>query len=114
MLVMTATVFVLVVLDDTMNREVHAKDEEQRGADMTEPFLKGLQAAGQSADAHGAVTYQPRNQHDRKTRTQTEDHGHQPVPRTGQRQRDIYHRQKIDQTVRAKGNREENTQDKRP
>ena len=34
------TVFVLVVLDDAMNGQVHAEDKEEYRADVSKPFLE--------------------------------------------------------------------------
>ena len=81
---------------------------------MAEPFFERIHLTRQLGDAHRAVTNEPCNQHDWQTCSQTEYDRHQPVQTARQRQRDINHRQEIDQTVRAERNREENTQDKRP
>lgn len=81
---------------------------------MTEPFLEDLHPAGQLAQTHRAIAYQPRNQHDRQTRSKAEHHRHQPVPGVGQRQSDVDHRQEIDQTVGTEGNGKEDTEDERP
>ena len=92
---------VLVVFDDAVNGQVHAENEEKCGADMPKPFLETLHFLRQFADAHRAITYQPCNQHDWQTRTQTEHDRHNPVPTARQRQRDINHRQEINQAVRT-------------
>ena len=81
---------------------------------MPEPFLESVHLLREVGDAHCAVTYQPCNQHDRKTRAETEDERHEPVPSIGQGKRDINHRQEIDKSVRAESDSEENTQDERP
>ena len=81
---------------------------------MTEPFLEDLHPAGQLAQTHRAIAYQPRNQHDRKTRSKAKHHRHQPVPRARQSKRDVDHRQEIDQTVGAEGDGKEDTEDERP
>ncbi len=115
MLVMTAvTVLVFVKLNHTMNAEVDTYTDKQHRAYMPEPFFEGAHLLRQVTDAHGAVAHQPGDQHDRQTRTQTEDDRHQPVPRARQRQRDIDHRQEIHQTVRTECDREEDTEDEGP
>ena len=109
MLVLAATVLVFVVFDDTMNGQIHTEYQEKYCTDMSEPFLKSLHLAGQLTDADSAVTNQPRDQHDGQTCSQTEHDWHQPVPTVRQSQRDINHRQEIDESVRAECNRKENT-----
>ena len=59
-----------------MHRQIDTQPDEQDGAYMAEPFLEVLQLVSQVADAHGAITYQPSNQHDRQSRAQPEDHRH--------------------------------------
>lgn len=81
---------------------------------MAEPFLETLHLLRQFADAHGAVANQPCDQHDWQTSTETEHNRHDPVPTARQRQRDINHRQEINQAVRTEGNREEDTEDEGP
>ena len=110
-MVVAATVFVLVVLDDAMDGQIDAHYQEQHRAYMAEPFLKSLHLARQLTDAHCAITYQPCNQHDRQACSQTEDYRHEPVPGARQRQCDIYHRQEIDESVRTESNSEEDTED---
>ena len=63
------TMTVFMKLQHTMNAQIDTDQNEQDGAYMTEPFLKGLHAAGEFADTDRTVTYQPCNQHDRKTGT---------------------------------------------
>jgi len=109
-MVMLATMIVFVVLDDTMYGQINSEDQEQYRADVPEPFFEGCHLARQVTNAHRAVTYQPRNQHDRYTGAETEDDRHQPVPRAGQRERNINHRQEIDQTVRTESDGEEDTE----
>ena len=92
---MMTTMIVFVRLDDTMNGQVYAENQEQCCAYMPEPFLEGCHLTGEIADAYCAVTYQPRNQHDRYTGSQAKDNWHQPVPSTRQGKRDIDHRQEI-------------------
>ena len=109
---MAATIMlVLVVFDDAMNGQVHTENEEKSGADVAEPFLKTLHLLRQFADAYCAVTYQPSDEHDRQTGTETEHNWQNPVPRARQRQRDINHRQEINQAVRTEGDGEEDTED---
>ena len=81
---------------------------------MPEPLFEGLHSAGQFTDAYRTVAYQPRNQHDRQTRSETEDDRHQPVPGARQREGDIDHGQEIDQAVRTKSDSEEDTEDEGP
>ena len=81
---------------------------------MPEPFLESLHFAGQLSDTNGAITYQPSDEHDRQTCSQTEDNRHEPVPSARKGKRDIYHRQEIDQSVRAESDCEEDTEDERP
>ena len=107
-------VLVFVVLNDAMYCQVASQDDKQYRADVPEPLLESLHVTGQPADTHRAVADEPRNQHDRQTGTQTEHHRHEPVPGTGQREGDIYHRQKIDQPVGAEGDGEEDTENERP
>ena len=76
---------------------------------MPEPFLESTHLAGEAGDADCAVAHQPRYQHDRQTCTQTEDDGHQPVPRAGKRERDVNHCQEIYQPVGAESDCEEDT-----
>ena len=97
-----------------MNGQIQTQTDKQERADMPEPFLESLHFASQLTDTYSAIAYQPRNEHNRQTRTQTEDYRHQPIPRTRQRKRDINHRQEINQPVRTKGDGEEDTQDKGP
>ena len=104
----------LLVLYHAMHSQIHAQRQKQNRAYMPEPFLEGLQPVGKIADTDSAVADQPRNKHDRQTRAEAEDDGHQPVPTARQRQRDIDHRQEIDEPVRAECNRKENTEDERP
>ncbi len=111
---MLAASVMFVVLYHTMHSQIHTQRQEQDGAYMPEPFLEGLQPVGEIADADSAVADQPRNEHNRQTRAETEDDGHQPVPTARQRQRDVDHRQEIDEPVRTKSNRKENTEDERP
>ena len=108
---MLATMIVFVVLDDTMYGQINSENQEQYRADVPEPFFEGSHLAGEVRDAHCAVTYQPRNQHNRYTGAQTEHYRHQPVPRTRKCQRDINHRQEIHQSVRTESDREEYTED---
>ncbi len=113
-MMLTTSVFVLVILDDAMDGQVQTENEEECRADMTEPFLESLHLTGQFTDAYCTITYQPCNKHDRQTCSETEDYRHEPVPCVRQRQRDIYHRQEIDESVRAESDREEDTEDERP
>ena len=78
---------------------------------MPEPFLERSHFLCQIADADSTVTHQPSDQHDRQACAQTEDDRHQPVPTARQGQRDIDHRQEIDESVRAEGDGEEDTED---
>ncbi len=105
---------VLLVFDDAMNGQIYTENQKQHGAYMPKPFLETLHLLRQFADAYCAVTYQPCNQHDRQTRSQTEHDRHDPVPRTRQRQRDIDHRQEINQSVGTEGDGEEDTEDEGP
>ena len=98
----------------TVNGQVNSEDQEQHRADMPEPFFERTQLARQVSDADRAVTYQPRYQHDRQSCTETEYHRHHPVPTAGQSQRDIDHRQEIDETVRTESDRKEDTEDEGP
>ena len=111
---MLATMIVFVVLDDTMYGQINSEDQEQYRADVPEPFFEGCHLARQVTNAHRAVTYQPRNQHNRYTGTQAEHHRHQPVPTARKGQRNIDHRQEIHQTVRTESDREEYTENERP
>ena len=81
---------------------------------MAEPFLEGVHLLRKVGDAHGAIAYQPRDQHNRQTCTETKDERHEPVPCIGQGKRDINHRQEIDQTMRAESDGEEYTEDEGP
>ena len=81
---------------------------------MPEPFFKSLHLARQFTDADSAVADHPGDQPNRQTCTQTEDNRHQPVPTARKGQRDINHRQEIDQSMRAESDRKEYTQDEGP
>ena len=97
-----------------MYGQIDAQDEEQYRAYVAEPFLEGLQVTGQFADTNRTIAYQPRNQHNRQTCAETENHRHQPVPAARKRQRDINHRQEIDESVRTESDGKENTEDEGP
>ena len=115
MLVVAATaVFMFTGLKHTMNTKIDSDTDEKNGTDMPEPFLKSIHFLRQVSYAHCAVTYEPGYQHDRKTCAETENHRHKPVPTARKRQRDIYHRQEINQTVGTECNRKEDTENKRP
>ena len=105
---------VLVVFDDAVNGQVHTENEEKCRAYMPKPFLETLHLLRQFADAYCAVANQPSDEHDWQTRTQTEHDRHNPVPRARQRQRDINHRQEINQSVGTEGDGEEDTEDEGP
>jgi len=104
----------MFVMMQGVDAHIYAEGEEEDGADHAEPLLDGMQAVGQVGYADGTVADQPRDEHDRQTRTQAEDDRHQPVPTVRECQRDINHRQEIDQTVRTKSDCKENTQYERP
>ena len=114
LVVTTAVMFVLVVFENTMNGQIHAQHQEKDGAYMPKPFLERSHFLCQIADADSTVAHQPSDQHDRQACAQAEDDRHDPVPRVWQGKRDINHRQKIHQSMRAKRNRKENTEDERP
>ena len=81
---------------------------------MAEPFLERTHLAGQVSDADSTVTNQPRNEHDRQTRSKAEYHRHEPAPRGRKSQRDIDHRQEIDETMGAESDGKEDTEDEGP
>ena len=81
---------------------------------MPEPFLESLQAVGEVADTDSTITDQPRDEHDRQSRSETEDDRHQPVPRARKGERDINHRKEIDQAMRTESDGEEDAEYERP
>ncbi len=97
-----------------MDAEIDAQCNKQPCADISEPFLEHAQLMRQAADTHCTVTDRPRYQHNRKPRTQSENHQHQPrhTHRHGYRQ--INHRNEIDQPVRAERHGKEHSQQERP
>ena len=97
-----------------MNGQVYAYSDEEHRTNMAEPFFKGIHFLCQIANAYRAVTYQPRDEHDRQTCAKSENKRHEPVPSARQSKRYVNHREEIDQTMRAKGDGEENTQYERP
>ena len=107
-------VLMFVRFEHAVDAQVYAYSDEENSANMAEPFLEITHFLRQVSYADRAVADEPCNQHDRQTGSETEDHRHQPVPRARKRQRDINHRQEIDQPVRAESDREEDTEDERP
>jgi len=61
-----------VVMMQGVDAHIYAKGEEEDGADHAEPLLEGVQTVCQISDAHGTIRYEPRDEHDRQTRAQTE------------------------------------------
>ena len=80
MVVTAAAVLMPVVLNHTVDSQIDAENEEQHGANMPEPLLEGLHAAGKFADTDGAVTDEPCDEHDGQSGPEPEDNGHDPVP----------------------------------
>ena len=114
LMVAAVSVGMFVRFDHAMDTQIDTDSDEKDGTNMPEPLLEMGHFLGQIADADCAVTYEPSDEHDRQTCSETEDYRHKPVPRARQRQGNIYHRQEIDQAMRTEGDGEENTEDERP
>ena len=114
LMVAAVSVFVFVRFDHAVDTQIDTYSDEKDGANMSEPFLEMGHFLGQIADADCAVADQPRDEHDWQTCSETENHRHEPIPCVRQRQRDIYHAQEIDQTMRTESDSEEDTKDERP
>ena len=114
MFMSAGTSAVFVIFDHAMNAQIDAYSDEKYRADMSEPFLESVNFLRQVADADRAVTNQPCYKHDRQTSAETEDERHDPVPCARECQRDINHRQEINQSVRTESDGEEDTEDERP
>ena len=105
----TIMMMFMFVMMQGVDAHIYAEGEEEDGADHAEPLLDGMQAVGQVGYADGTVADQPRDEHDRQTRTQAEDDGQHPVPWRGQGDSNVDHRDEVHQTMRAEGDSEEDT-----
>ena len=113
-MVAAVSVGMFVRFDHAMDTQIDTDTDEQDGTNMPEPLLEMGHFLGQIADADRAVTYEPSNEHDRQTCSETENNRHKPIPCARERQGDINHGQEIDQAMRTEGDGEENTEDERP
>lgn len=105
---------VFVIFYHAMDSEIDAENEEEYRADMAEPFLESLHFSCQFGDADSAITDKPSDKHDGQSRSESEDNGHEPVPCVRQRERDINHRQEINESMRAESDSEEDAENEGP
>ncbi len=112
--VVCCALVVLAVFGVGVYGEIDAQRDKQSRADITKPFFKHFQTMCQAANTDCAITYQPCNQHDRQSGTQSEHNQHQPRYTHRHSHGEVYHRDEINQSVRTKSHRKEYTQQERP
>lgn len=101
-------------VDEQMHHQVGTIAQEQCSGYIAHPFLYLLHLGIDAGHRHSAIGYDPSDDHDGQSGTQTKDHRQEPIPSEWQREGNIHHGEEVHQSVGTKSNGEKYTEHKAP